>query len=76
MYISSDADKSVGQSTGAALLLRLIRGIVAEHSLNIETQQKTQETARLPLLRETHKSQIIDVLTLMFIYCLGNVYIL
>lgn len=58
MYISSDADKSIGKSTGAALLLRLIRGIVAKHSLNVETQQKTQETARLPLLRErdAHKS--------------------
>lgn len=38
MYISSDANKSIGQSTGAALLLRLIRGIVAEHPLHVETQ--------------------------------------
>lgn len=58
MYIFPDADKRVGQGAGAALLLWLRRGVVAEHSLNIETQHKTQETARLPLLIETHKGQI------------------
>lgn len=53
MYIPSDADKSIGQSAGAALILWLGRGIVAEHSLNVETQHKTQETACLTILRET-----------------------
>lgn len=72
--VSSDADESVGQSTGAALLLWLIGGIVAEHSLNVETQQKTQETARLPLLRDTHthKGQMTH-LYFMHIYCLISI---
>lgn len=53
MDVSSDAHESVGQSAGAALLLWLRWGIVAEHSLNIETQHKTQETACLTVLRGT-----------------------
>lgn len=59
MYVSSDADKSIGQSAGAALLLRLCRGIVVEHPLNIETQHKMHEAARLSLLTETYKGQMI-----------------
>lgn len=65
MYISSDADKSIGQSAGAALLLGLRRGVVAEHSLHIKTQNKTQETARLPLLLETHIGLLIRSHTLI-----------
>lgn len=41
VYFLSDADKSVGQSAGAALILWLSRGVVAEHSLDVETQDKT-----------------------------------
>lgn len=73
MYISSEADKSVGQSAGAALLLWLRRGVVAEHSLNVETQHKTQETALLTVLIETHKGQITAALThscYVLIHCL------
>ena len=63
MYISSDADESVGQSAGAALVLRLSRGVVTEHSLDVETQHKTQETARLTGLMETHRGQITAAFT-------------
>ncbi len=66
MYVPSDADKSVGQSAGGALLLWLRRGVVAEHSLNVETQHKTQETARLTVLIETHEGQITAALTLLY----------
>jgi len=55
MHISSDADKSVCQSAGAALLLWLRGDVVAEHSLHVETQQDTYETARLTLLSERCK---------------------
>ena len=58
MYVLPDADKSVGQSTGVALILWLRGGVVAEHSLNVETQHKTHETARLTILIETRRGQI------------------
>lgn len=53
MYVPSDANKSIGQSAGAALILQLGRGVVAEHSLDVETQHETQEAAYLSILRET-----------------------
>lgn len=58
MYVFSDSDKSVGQSAGAALLLWLSRGVVGEHSLEVETQHETQETAGLTILIETHEGQV------------------
>lgn len=57
MYVPPDADKSVGQSAGATLILWLRGGVVAEHSLNIETQHEMQEAARLTVLTETHRGQ-------------------
>lgn len=65
MDISPDADESVGQSAGAALVLRLRCGVVGEHSLDIETQHQTQEAAGLTLLRETCRSS-------GYILCLHN----
>lgn len=58
MYLSPDADKGVGQSAGVALLLGLRRGVVTEHSLHVETQHETQQTALLTVLIETQKGQI------------------
>lgn len=55
VYVSSDSNKSISQRAGTALLLRIRRGVVGEDSFNIETQQQTQEAARLTLLRKTHK---------------------
>lgn len=52
----SDADKSVGQSAGRALILWLSGDVVAEHSLDVETQDKPQETAHLTVLREAQRS--------------------
>ena len=58
MYLSPDADKGVGQSAGVALLLGLRRGVVTEHSLHVETQHETQQTALLTVLIETQQGQI------------------
>lgn len=77
MYISSDADEGVGQSAGTALVLRLSRGVVTEHSLNVETQHETQETARLTGLMETQKGQITAAFTqicYIIICCLFSFY--
>lgn len=57
MYVPPDADKSVGQSARAALILWLRGGVVAEHSLYIETQHEMHEAARLTFLTETNRGQ-------------------
>ena len=53
MYIFSDNDESVGQGAGAAPVLWMWGRVVAEHSLNVESQQKMQEAALLSLLMKT-----------------------
>lgn len=73
MYTLSDADKSVGQSAGATLILWLSGGVAAEHSLDVETQHKTQQTACLTVLRETHTARWDShtlILYTVYRYCL------
>lgn len=57
VHVSSDADEGVGQSAGAAKLVRLRGAEVTEHSLHVEAQQESQEAARLTLLEEMHRRQ-------------------
>ncbi len=67
MYVPPDGDKSIGQCAGGALLLWLRGGVVAEHSLDVETQHKTKETARLTVLTETRQGQITAAPTLTYL---------
>lgn len=61
----SDADKSVCQSAGVALILWLRGGVVAEHSLNVETQYETEETACLTVLTETRRGKTHSCLEIL-----------
>lgn len=57
-------------------MLWLSRGVVAEHSLNVETQQQAHKAALLPLLTETknnNEGQITSALTHSSCTCIHSI---